>query len=66
MERRDVLLLALTIAAGVIVPGVLDYFLHQAGRPMLGSITWLVGFGTMVVVVWYGWIRPLNLQGPDK
>lgn len=66
MARRDTLFLALLIAAGVIVPGVLDYALHQAGRPALGSGVWLAGFGTMVLVVWYGWIRPLDFQGPDK
>jgi hypothetical protein len=66
MERRDTLLLALLLAAGVIVPGVLDYLLHQAGRPALGSAVWLAGFGTMILVVWYGWVRPLDFQGPDK
>ncbi len=66
MERRDALLLALILAAGVIVPGVLDYLLHQAGQPALGSAVWLAGFGTMVLVVWYGWVRPLDFQGPDK
>jgi hypothetical protein len=66
MERSDALLLALILAAGVIVPGVLDYFLHQAGRPALGSAVWLAGFGTMILVVWYGWVRPLDFQGPDK
>jgi hypothetical protein len=58
-------LLGLVIAAGVIIPGVLNYFLEQAGASTLGAVVWTVGYATMVVVVWYGWIRPLDLSGPS-
>jgi len=57
-------LLALVLATGVAVPGVLNYWLSASGFDTLGSVVWTLGYGTVVVVVWYGWIRPLDLTGP--
>ncbi|MFC7046896.1 hypothetical protein ACFQH6_17140 [Halobacteriaceae archaeon GCM10025711] len=58
-------LLAAVVAAGVIVPGVLNYWLAQAGHATAGDVVWVLGYGLMVVLVWYGWLRPLDL-GPTK
>jgi hypothetical protein len=62
MDSRVVV--GLVIAAGVILPGVANYALYQAGAPTLGAAVWAVGYASMVLVVWYGWIRPLDLTGP--
>lgn len=62
MDSRVVV--GLVIAAGVILPGVANYVLHQAGAPTVGAAVWAVGYASMVLVVWYGWIRPLDLSGP--
>lgn len=62
MDSR--LLLGLVIATGVVVPGVLNHFLYQAGYDTLGSVVWTLGYVGMVLVVWYRWIRPLDLGGP--
>ena len=56
--------LGLVVAAGIVLPGVANYFLNQAGASTLGSLVWAVGYASMVLVVWYGWIRPLDLTGP--
>lgn len=58
-------LLGLVVAGGIVIPGVLNYFLEQVGASTLGSVVWALGYATMVVVVWYGWIRPLDLTGPN-
>ncbi|WP_138798108.1 hypothetical protein [Halostella sp. PRR32] len=55
---------AVVLATGVIIPGLAKYFLSAAGYPALGTIIWVTGFGTMVFVVWYLWIRPLDITGP--
>lgn len=57
--------LALVLAVGVVVPGVLNYWISAAGYDALGSLVWALGYGTVVLVVWFGWIRPLDLTGPS-
>ncbi|MWG34099.1 hypothetical protein GQS65_06270 [Halomarina oriensis] len=54
--------MGLALAAfGVVVPGVLDFFLTRAGAPGLGVIVWTVGFGSAVVALWYVVLRPLDI-----
>lgn len=65
MNRNETLLLGLTIAAVVIVPGVTNYFLGQLGYPWVGSAVWAMGYGLGVVFIWYEWIRPLEITGPE-
>jgi hypothetical protein len=62
MDERVVL--GLVIAAGVILPGVTNYALNAAGASTAGAVVWAVGYASMVLVVWYGWIRPLDRTGP--
>lgn len=57
--------LALVLAAGIALPGVADYALKQAGAPTAGAIVWATGYAAMVFVVWYYWIRPLDITGPS-
>jgi len=52
------------LAAGVVLPGLANYFLTSAGYETLGSLAWALGFGTMVFVVWYVWLRPTEITGP--
>lgn len=56
--------LGFTLAAGVIVPGLADYALSAAGYPSMGTVVWVVGYLTMALVVWYRWLRPIDLTGP--
>lgn len=58
-------LLALVLAAGVLVPGLLQYLLERAGYPLAADAVWVAGYGGTVLVVWYGWLRPLDLRGPS-
>jgi len=55
---------AAVLASGVLIPGLAKYFLSAAGYPGIGSLVWAVGFGTMVFVIWYVWLRPLEITGP--
>ena len=64
MNRDDTLVLGLTIAAVVIVPGLANGFLSGAGYPLVGSAVWALGYGLGVIFIWYEWIRPLDITGP--
>jgi len=57
---------ALVLAVGVIGPGLANYFLAQGGYETLGTIIWALGYATMVLVLWYVWVRPLDLSGPTS
>lgn len=56
---------ALLAALGIAISGGLDFLLVTSGYVGLGRLVWLVGFGTTVLVVWYLWLRPMELTGPD-
>ncbi|EFW94087.1 hypothetical protein ZOD2009_03050 [Haladaptatus paucihalophilus DX253] len=53
----------LAMALGVIVPGMLKYVLTQSGYGLLGSVIFYTGYLSAAVVIWYVWIRPLELTG---
>jgi hypothetical protein len=61
---RRVLSLVAVLAVGVVGSGLARYTLGTLGYEALGSAVYVVGYATMVVVVWYGWIRPLDITGP--
>jgi len=53
------------LLTGIVGTGLLVMVLSSAGYPTVGNVVWVVGYGTMVAVLWYGWIRPLDL-GPGE
>ena len=57
---------ALVLAVGVVGPGLANYFLAQGGYETLGTVVWALGYATMVLVLWYVWVRPLDLSGPTS
>lgn len=63
MGSRDKVRFGLTLALGVAVPGLLKYALTAAGYARLGTAVWVSGYLTAVLVIWYVWVRPLDLQG---
>ena len=56
---------ALTLVAAILVPGLADYALAAAGYKTLAGIVWTGGYGFGIIAIWYLWIRPLDLTGPD-
>ncbi|MFC6757693.1 MULTISPECIES: hypothetical protein [Haloarcula] len=65
MNRNEIIILGLTVAAVVIVPGLANGLLSQWGYPWVGSAVWAMGYGLGVVFIWYEWIRPLDITGPE-
>lgn len=63
MGRAEKVRFGLALALGVFVPGLLNYLLTSLGYPALGTAVWVSGYLTAVLVIWYVWLRPLDLQG---
>lgn len=51
------------VLVGLITPGLVVYFLETANLSGIADLVWIVGYGTTVFVVWFIWIRPLDLTG---
>ncbi|WP_253738529.1 hypothetical protein [Halohasta salina] len=63
--RTDAVLLALILFVGIAGSGVARWGLGQLGLTRLGELVFIMGYGGMVFVLWYGWIRPLDITGPE-
>ncbi len=63
--RSDAPLVALVLVVGIAGSGVARWGLGQLGLDLLGQIIFVMGYSGMVFVLWYGWIRPLDITGPD-
>lgn len=58
---------ALVLAVGVVGSGLVVSLFTSAGYGTVGSAVWVLGYGTMVLVLWWGWLRPLDLgHDPPK
>jgi len=55
---------ALVLSGGVVLPGLANYGLAAVGYDTLGSLVWVLGYVGAVLLIWYVWVRPLDLTGP--
>ncbi|MFC4986764.1 hypothetical protein [Saliphagus infecundisoli] len=53
----------LFVLVGLINSGFLVYALEEANLSAVVDLVWIVGYGTTISVVWFIWIRPLDLVG---
>mgnify|MGYP000321382271 FL=1 len=51
------------LVGGVIGFGLADYALSSAGYGTLGMVVWGGGYLGTMFVLWYGWVRPLDMGG---
>jgi hypothetical protein len=63
-RSRNALLLVALVVVGVAGTGIARRLLGEAGYNGLGRLVFFLGYGGMVVAVWYGWVRPLDIGGP--
>ena len=56
--------LVVVLCTGIVGTGLIDATLSAAGYTSLGTLVWIIGYGTIVLVIWHGWLRPLQLTGP--
>lgn len=64
MDRTDAVIALGLVVAGIVVPGILNNFLHRAGLPLFGKVTWVLGMGVLVFGAWMVWLRDVELSGP--
>ena len=65
VNNRDTAILLLTVLAAIILPGLANWGFSTLGYPWVGSATWALGYGLGVVFIWYEWVRPLDITGPE-
>ncbi|WP_227353549.1 hypothetical protein [Haladaptatus salinisoli] len=53
----------LALALGVVVPGMAKYALTEMGYGSVGTVVFYTGYLTAAVLIWYIWVRPLELTG---
>ncbi|WP_255195271.1 hypothetical protein [Halorarius litoreus] len=53
---------AIVLGAGVVLAGLADYALSQAGYPSLGALAWAMGYAGAIAVIWAGWFRHLEFE----
>lgn len=53
---------AFVLATGVVLSGLADFALTEAGYPSLATLVWVAGYGGVVVVVWAVWLRELDFE----
>lgn len=58
-------LLAVVVVVGIVVPGVLSYWLDSAGFRLVSDVVWVGGYALMIATVWYGWLSRIELTGPS-
>jgi hypothetical protein len=58
------LLFAVVLLVGVAGSGLARRFLGEMGYDTIGMVVYVLGYGGMVVLVWWGWLRPLDITGP--
>jgi uncharacterized membrane-anchored protein len=54
---------ALVLLVGVAGTGIVVRLVNELGYSLLGSVVWFLGYGTTIFLLWYGWLRPLDLSG---
>lgn len=46
--------------------GLASFALEAASLPLLSDIVYATGYATMVFVVWYVWVRPIDFSNSAK
>jgi hypothetical protein len=62
---RDNLLLAAILLVGIAGSGLVRRLLGELGYNDLGALVFMFGYGGMIFAIWYGWIRPMDISGPN-
>ena len=62
---RDKLLIATILLVGIAGSGLARRTLGELGYNNTGALVYIAGYSGMVIAIWYGWIRPLDITGPE-
>ncbi|WP_435183362.1 hypothetical protein [Halobellus sp. EA9] len=62
---RDKVLLVALLVVGIAGSGLVRRYLGELGYNGLGALVFVLGYGGMIFAIWYGWIRPMDITGPN-
>jgi hypothetical protein len=51
---------------GLIIIGVIDGIVYNAGYQTLATAFWVIGYGTVIVGAWIVFFNPLDWNNPDS
>lgn len=63
---RDKLLLITILFLGIAGSGIARRVLGELGYNEVGRVVFILGYVGMIIALWYGWIRPLDITGPTE
>ncbi|WP_436923442.1 hypothetical protein [Halosimplex amylolyticum] len=63
MDRGDIAL-ALALLVGIALTGQVAGLVRSVGFSAASGLVWPIGYGSIVLVAWYVWIRPIDLRAP--
>lgn len=69
MELGSRQLFALVLLVGVAGTGISVRLVNMAGYDTLGMVIWAMGYGTTIFLLWFGWLREMDITGqtdPDE
>lgn len=61
----DALRLAAVLVVGVAGTGIVRRQLGVWGYDGIGRLVYVLGYGGTILLVWYVWLRPLDISGPS-
>ena len=61
-SNRSRLAFVAILLGGVVGFGLADYVLVSQGYATIGAAIWGLGYVATIVVLWYGWLRPLDFD----
>lgn len=61
----DAATLAAILLIGIAGTGLVRRYLGEIGLNGIGRIVYILGYGGTIAAIWYGWIRPLDITGPQ-
>jgi hypothetical protein len=56
----------LLVGVTVALAGIGDSLLSDAGYPVVGAFFWVVCYAGALFVVWFVWLRHIDLSGPTE
>jgi hypothetical protein len=65
MATRSRVLFGVVLLVGVAGTGFSVWLANLAGYSTLGSIIWVVGYGTTIFLLWFGWFREMEITGQN-
>jgi hypothetical protein len=53
------------LATGIALSGLANFAFTQAGYDAFGAYVWAAGYAGTILLLFFLYLRPLELQGPD-